>query len=274
MPKLSIITINYNNLRGLKRTFKSVFEQDLKDVEYIVIDGGSTDGSEDLLKENNDSIAYCVSEPDRGIYHAMNKGITKSSGAYVLFLNSGDHFYNSNCLKEYKSHLHTHDIIAFDIEMVHKNQSKIKQHPDVLQFSYLFKETFAHQSTLVKRTLFKTVGLYDENLEIVADWKFFIDALTKHEATYIAVHKVLTTYYLDGISATGKGTNIRKAERRKILQNEYAFFYDDYLKMNILNENRFLLLKELESNKVAQKLNSLWLRFLLLIIKGKKVKDL
>ena len=274
MTLLSIITVNFNNAAGLQKTIESVVSQQCDWIEFILIDGGSTDGSFDLLKDYEDIFAYSVSEPDRGIYHAMNKGITKSSGAYVLFLNSGDHFYNSNCLKEYMSHLHSHDIIAFDIEMVHKNQSKIKQHPDVLQFSYLFKETFAHQSTLVKRTLFKTVGLYDENLEIVADWKFFIDALTKHEATYNVVHKVLTTYYLDGISATGKGTNIRKAERRKILQNEYAFFYDDYLKMNILNENRFLLLKELESSKVAQKLNSLWLRFLLLIIKGKNVKDL
>ena len=86
MPKLSIITINYNNLEGLKKTFESVFMQTYQDFEYIVIDGGSTDGSKEYIAENTDKINHWVSEPDKGVYHAMNKGIVKASGEYLLFI--------------------------------------------------------------------------------------------------------------------------------------------------------------------------------------------
>ena len=84
---ISIITINYNNVVGLKRTMSSVFEQTYKNIEYIIIDGGSTDGSKAYLQDHNQNIDYWVSEPDKGVYNAMNKGIKIASGEYVLFLN-------------------------------------------------------------------------------------------------------------------------------------------------------------------------------------------
>jgi glycosyltransferase involved in cell wall biosynthesis len=93
MPKLSIITINYNNLEGLQRTVESVVNQTWQEFEYIVIDGGSTDGSADFIESQSETIDYWVSEPDKGIYNAMNKGIAKASGEYLLFLNSGDHLF-------------------------------------------------------------------------------------------------------------------------------------------------------------------------------------
>ena len=90
MLKLSIITINLNKREGLKKTMQSVFEQSFKDFEYIVIDGGSTDGSKELLQSYSSKITYWVSEKDNGIYHAMNKGAAKSTGNYLLFLNAAD----------------------------------------------------------------------------------------------------------------------------------------------------------------------------------------
>ena len=92
-PKISIITINYNNFEGLKKTIKSVINQTWKDYEYIVIDGGSNDGSVEYLKSLDNTINFWVSEADNGVYHAMNKGINKANGEYLLFLNSGDHFF-------------------------------------------------------------------------------------------------------------------------------------------------------------------------------------
>jgi len=83
--KLSIITINYNNCAGLKRTIDSVVSQSFKDYEWIVIDGGSKDGSKDLIEQYSDSFTYWVSEPDNGIYNAMNKGIEKANGEWMLF---------------------------------------------------------------------------------------------------------------------------------------------------------------------------------------------
>ena len=99
MPKISIITINYNNLEGLKRTMESVVNQTWREFEYIVIDGGSTDRSAAYIASQSENIDYWVSEPDNGIYNAMNKGIAKATGEYLLFLNSGDSFYDANVLQ-------------------------------------------------------------------------------------------------------------------------------------------------------------------------------
>ena len=96
--KFSIITVNYNNKEGLRKTIESVIHQTFRDFEFIVIDGGSTDGSDDVLKEYDAQIDYWVSEPDGGIYQGMNKGIKKATGEYLNFMNSGDCFYASNIL--------------------------------------------------------------------------------------------------------------------------------------------------------------------------------
>ena len=101
---LSIITINYNNLEGLKKTIESVCSQTYRDYEWIVIDGGSTDGSRELIEENKSHIHYWVSEPDNGIYHAMNKGIAQAKGDYCQFLNSGDYYIAPNTLQQVFSH--------------------------------------------------------------------------------------------------------------------------------------------------------------------------
>ena len=97
--KYSIITVNFNNRDGLRKTIESVIHQTCRDYEYIVIDGGSTDGSVDVLKEYDKNIDYWVSEPDKGIYNAMNKGITQAHGEYLNFMNSGDCFYDKNVLE-------------------------------------------------------------------------------------------------------------------------------------------------------------------------------
>lgn len=274
MSLVSIITVNYNNANGLQRTIDSVISQQCDWVEFIVIDGGSSDGSSAIIKNNDSHIAFWVSEKDKGIYHAMNKGVKHATGEYILFLNSGDHFYDTNSLKDGKQFLNTYDIIAFDIEVIHKNKKTIKQHPEFVQFSYLYNDTFAHQSTLIKRKLFCKVGVYDESLKIVADWKFFIDALSKYNATYTAIHKTLTTYYLDGISATGTGTNQRKKERREVLKKDYGFFSSDYMQLKLMQTNRFKILTALEKSKISRKLLSGLLRFFLFIFKGKRLKDL
>ena len=101
--KYSIITVNYNNKEGLRKTIESVVRQTYRDFEFIVIDGGSTDGSTDILKEYDEQINYWVSEKDSGIYNAMNKGIKKSIGDYLIFMNSGDCFYQNDVLETVNS---------------------------------------------------------------------------------------------------------------------------------------------------------------------------
>jgi glycosyltransferase involved in cell wall biosynthesis len=251
--------------------------QTWQEFEYIVIDGESTDGSTSFIESYSDKIDYWVSEPDRGIYNALNKGIQKATGDYVLFLNSGDHFYSATVLANNEHQLINHDIIAFDIRMLGQGYDFIHQHPDELLFSFLFEETFAHQSVFIRRTLFDTIGLYDENLKIVADWKFFIQALTSGYS-YKGVHEILSVFYLDGISATAEGTFTRRREREKVLQEEFPLFYKDYKLLQrqkeLLNMNRFKMLLELEKTFLGRKAASFFFRIYVALFSKKKIKDI
>lgn len=274
MPKLSIITVNYNNEDGLKRTIDSVRSQNVSDYEFIVIDGNSTDKSVTLIEENNTSISKWISEPDKGVYQAMNKGVSMAKGEYLLFLNSGDHLFSNRALSTSSDYLKDYDFICFDIECVLGKNRYIKKHPDSLDFSYLFSDTFAHQSTFIKRNVFENLGYYDESLKIVSDWKFFVQSIALHGCSYKAIHKTITTYYLDGISATAEGTFKRREERETILKNEFSLFYNDYMRLKLLDMNRFKMLNELEHSKPAKKINSFFLRILLKFFSNKSLKDL
>ena len=226
--KLSIITINFNNKAGLERTITSVFQQDFKDFEFIVIDGGSTDGGKELIESNKQHFSYWVSEADKGIYNAMNKGIAKAKGEYVFFLNSGDEFVNSKALPSIVQNLSGEDIIYFNINQVDENnQVKLKRVPSELSFSYLYHDLPPHQSTFIKKKLFNDYGNYDESLKIVADWKFLILALLKYNATYKHVDKVFTNFYLGGVSSNSESFKLMQAEREIVLNKEFPILLND-----------------------------------------------
>ncbi len=226
-PLISIITINYNDKVGLERTLKSVTKQTYKNVEYIVIDGGSIDGSKELIEHYNDKINYWISEPDKGIYNAMNKGISKANGAYLLFLNSGDEFFSEAVLNENFKFVNTYDLIYFNINVVGEQESFIKKYPPKITFSYLYHDTLPHPATFIKKELFDKIGFYDENLNIVSDWKWFVIALAKFNATYQHYDSILSTFYFDGISS--KKENIEKLlkERTLVLKNEFSIFKEE-----------------------------------------------
>jgi len=153
-PKFSIITVNYNNLEGLKKTVESVKNQTYQKFEYIVIDGGSYDGSLEFIKDNESLLDYWVSEPDSGVYQAMNKGIKKASGEYLLFLNSGDHFYNDEVLEKNHKAIKDSDIIYFDLQVVEGDKKFIKTYPNTLSFSYFVEDTLPHPATFIKKEAF------------------------------------------------------------------------------------------------------------------------
>jgi len=226
-PFLTIITINYNNLKGLKKTVESVVAQTWKEFEYIVIDGGSTDGGPEYLESQSGKIDYFISEPDKGVYHAMNKGIKKASGEYLLFLNSGDHFLNDNVLANNINFLDNRDFVYFNLQVVDENKRFIKEYPEILSFSYFVKDTLPHPATFIKKKIFDDFGLYDESLSIVADWKFFMDRICKDNLTYKKVDSVLSTFYLDGLSSDSKNRSKIVAEKQKVLKTEYQAYYQD-----------------------------------------------
>lgn len=215
MPKLSIITINYNNLDGLKRTVESVVNQTWQEFEYIIIDGGSTDGSAEYIASQSENIDYWVSEPDKGIYNAMNKGIAKATGEYLLFLNSGDELYDLEILDKNNIAVHTEDFVYFDIFLFFSTETKIHQYPELLNFESFMFGSLGHPTTFIKRDLFYKIGYYDESLKIVSDWKFFMIAILKYGCSSRKVNKTLSKFYMDGISSNNVEDVI--LERQKVL---------------------------------------------------------
>lgn len=279
--KISIITINYNNLAGLQKTVESVVNQTWKEFEYIVIDGGSTDGSAAYIESHNLDIDYCVSEPDSGIYNAMNKGIAKATGEYLLFLNSGDHFYTPNILAENHHHLKDFDLIYFDIIHFGPTFSKVVSYPSKLVFSDMVFDTLPHQSTFIKKRMFDDFGLYDESLKIVADWKFFILAIFKYHCSYYKVNTPLVVFYLDGLSYTVDYSE----ESNRMLQSNFPAFYDDYQELKklrtineqnqkIVSSNRFQMLLEIEKTTFGKKLASVFFRIYIMVFSKKKLASI
>ena len=277
MPKLSIITINYNNLEGLKKTLESVVNQTWQEFEYIVIDGSSIDGSATYIESKNENIDYWVSEPDNGIYNAMNKGIAKASGEYLLFLNSGDHFFSNEVLNENIQYVQKYDLIYFDLQMISATSTKIACYPDAIRFSDLYFGSLPHPATFIKKTLFEKVGFYDENLKIVSDWKFFILALFKYHCTYTKINKTITAFYADGIS-TNKDNSL---ERSQVLNECFKEFVLDYELLSaaeknqkLLEMNRFQMLLEMEKSFIGRKILSIFFRTFLFFFSKKKLKDI
>lgn len=198
--KLSIVTINYNNLEGLKRTIESVRCQSFKDYEWIVIDGGSTDGSKELIEQNQDCFTYWCSEHDNGIYNAMNKGIMKSRGEFLNFMNSGDAYHDENVLSSVFS-----IAIPSDADVLYGNYFDIYDDgriisqplPDVLDFAFLMRRPINHQSTFIKRELFSD-ELYDESYKIIADGKAFMKWMMRG-AKYFHLNTFVADFYMGGV---------------------------------------------------------------------------
>jgi glycosyltransferase involved in cell wall biosynthesis len=195
--KLSVITINYNNAIGLRKTIESVVNQTFRDYEYIVIDGGSTDGSVDVIKEYADKIDYWVSEPDKGIYNAMNKGVAAAHGEYTNFLNSGDSYYTNNVLDEVFQQNVVADIICGNI-LTDKNH--LLTSPVNVTLNTFIQGSIPHPSSFIRRILLLKRP-YDESEPINGDWVFFMTSLIIDNVTYHHVENIIALFDTNGISS-------------------------------------------------------------------------
>lgn len=231
--KLSIITVNYNNFSGLRKTIESVVNQSYKNYEFIIIDGGSTDGSVDFIKENEKKISYWVSEKDKGIYNAMNKGIVQAKGEYCLFLNSGDYLIDINVLENLFSQNFEEDIIYGNVLKVYSS-AKIERDKgpqrSELTLGDMFFDTLPHQSVFIKKELFDKYGLYSEEYKIVSDWVLFLKAIGIDNVPVKYIDLDVSYYDMTGISSTsdGFGWKEREIELKKTLPKRV---YKDYQQM-------------------------------------------
>lgn len=215
MSKISIITINYNNGKGLQNTIESVIKQSDQDFEFIVIDGNSTDGSKEIISKYKSKLTYAISEPDHGIYNAMNKGILKANFEYLLFLNSGDTLENEDVIKNIQMHLNDSDIVSGDILIEDVKGKHYVPSRDEVTLDFFFNISLFHQSTFIKRQLFLDLGLYNESFKIGGDYEFFIRALYKYNCSYKHSPILISKFITDGISNDPAYVEINKIEAKK-----------------------------------------------------------
>lgn len=250
--KISVITINLNNASGLRKTIESVVSQTFNDFEYVVIDGGSTDGSVDVIKEYDDKITYWISEPDKGIYNAMNKGILKAKGEYLLFLNSGDWLVDEMVLQKCKPKLKDYDILYGSLVYI-SNSKKIINYPEKLTFSYLYKHSLPHPSTFIKKTAFKKAGLYNESARINSDWQFFIKSIFRHNCTYRRIDNKITVFYADGISHKKTSLDIIEKEKSEFMGKNFSPFEIEIIETMLKYEEKILKISEKKVVKILSK---------------------
>ena len=217
MLKLSIITINYNNANGLEKTIRSVVGQSFSDFEYIVIDGGSSDSSVEIIKKHAAKINYWVSEKDKGIYNAQNKGIFVAKGEYCLFLNSGDCLSGNDILTKVFSKPSLADILYGDIQTVDNDQLvKHLKMPDHIGIVQLYRDTIWHPASFIKRDLFIRYGNYDEQYKIVADYDFFVKMVIKEKVTTLHIPLEIAIFDTTGISSDSNKKKQLMEERNKV----------------------------------------------------------
>ncbi len=217
MPKLSIITINFNDKNGLEKTIQSIVSQTFSDLELVVIDGGSTDGSGQIIEKYEKEIAHWVSEKDSGIYNAQNKGIKAAKGEYCLFLNSGDCLAGNNVLEEVFAGKNSEDIIYGDM-MVDWGNGKVtseKMHKKISVYE-MYIDTVWHPVAFIKRALFEKFGLYDESFKMVADYEFFFRTIIFHKVSVRHLPFTISIFGFNGLSSDPRNKQLEQEERKRV----------------------------------------------------------
>ena len=233
--KLSIITINYNNAQGLLKTLNSVLTQTCLEFEHVIVDGASTDNAVEIIEQYEKDATACgikvtwVSEKDKGIYNAMNKGIKMASGDYIEILNSGDCLASDTVVNDMLSALNDKDYP----EILYGNMLKTVDWKNILRdncganseytpnsFLYFYNGTLNHNSAYIKRTLFEQFGFYNEKMKICSDWEWYVRTIVLGNITPVYVNIDVTIFDMNGVSeSAGKNKHIIQQERSEYLSS-------------------------------------------------------
>lgn len=251
--KLSIITINRNNAEGLRKTMESVFTQTCKEFEYIVVDGASSDDSVGIVKEYAQKLEIgdwrlenfkWISEPDTGIYNAMNKGVKMCHGKYTLMLNSGDYLVDEHVIERIMPELDGSDIVQGNIIKVKNGEVLLGRGVGKSDITFIdvMRGIFLHQASFCKRELFDKYGYFDESYRINGDTVFYAKCLGFGDATFRYVNQNIAYFDMSGISADpeGKYRKLRKEEDERYAQmftkRMWDLFYKEEKKIKLYDK--------------------------------------
>ncbi|PAW92418.1 glycosyl transferase [Mucilaginibacter sp. MD40] len=220
-PVLSVITIVYNNARDIERTLVSVLNQTYPNIEYIVVDGASTDGTLEIIKRYGSRISKLISEKDKGIYDAMNKGLAAATGDYVIFMNSGDEFYDAHTAEKVFATAEGADIYYGETEMVNDERQSLgrRRHKAPEKFtwrSFKYGMSVSHQAIYIRRSL---VEPYDPKYHLSADIDWIIRAAKKAKKI-VRVDGYVAKYLVGGVSKARHRQSL--LERFDIMKRHYG----------------------------------------------------
>lgn len=240
-PKISVVTVCYNAVNTIEKTILSVINQTYQNIEYIIIDGASTDGTVDMINKYVDKISYFVSEPDKGIYDAMNKGIDASSGEWINFMNAGDSFAEKNSIEFMSSFFYEAKIVFGNMLRTDGKHTILTKgaHGDNIDAFDFMHASVCHQAAFIKKELFINYGEYDLKYQLAADAEFFFRVLIREKVSYKYIDKTISVFALGGLSSIHHC--VYDEERKKFLV--------DYL--GVSTYNRFEELFWLKNCKTA-----------------------
>lgn len=228
MKKISVITINRNNAAGLQKTINSVVSQASFDFEYVVVDGLSTDNSLAVIKDYEEKIDRWLSENDKGIYNAMNKGLAMATGEYVIFLNSGDVFHNDDVLNTVFAHMQGEDVIYGNIGVYENGKLREIASASTVEFYKRYQHNLPpHPALFAKRAVLLELGGFDETYRIIADVALIAKIFGSQARTYKHINSLFTIFDMEGVSSNNENQRNIYHERKAFIQKEFPQYLKD-----------------------------------------------
>ncbi|KVV13968.1 glycosyltransferase family 2 protein [Flavobacterium sp. TAB 87] len=227
---VTIITVVYNDIKNIEKTIQAILNQNYQSIEYVIIDGGSSDGTIDIIKQYDKNISYWVSEKDAGIYNAMNKGVKHSNGEWLIFMNSGDLFYDNDVLKKifYKANYSSVAILYGNT--LAKNSKSVSKPPDAISKNFFYLNTICHQSVFFNKNVFKSFGNYNLGYKIIAD-RELLYRVARSKGKFLHADHLVSIWDEEGFSKA----NISLFQREEILFQKENF---------LMAERHFILFKK------------------------------
>ncbi len=257
--KISIVTVCFNAKYTIEDTFLSIFNQTYKDIELIVIDGASTDGTLGIVEKYKDKISHFVSESDEGIYDAMNKGIKASTGDFIIFLNANDSFYDNEVLEKVARVLNENSDVKFlfgDVNYISedKKTAQILTYEKITNDFAILTNNICHQSIFYHRSLFENFGFYSKDYKIYADWDFNIKCLVQNKVRSVYSPIIISKFQLGGACSNSNAMSFCKIDKKLLIDryyNKYKFLIQTDSFFKVVFKPLFCPLKRLLINPIV-----------------------
>lgn len=213
MIKISIVTVTYNAVTTLEKTILSVLNQTYKNIEYIIIDGSSTDGTVNIIKKYTNRLAFWISEPDKGIYDAMNKSLKIATGDFLIFMGADDYFVNNNVIENVVSKIHDKNIVYYGDVLFRQINLKYKGEFNKYKLAL---NNICHQSIFYPQRIYTKYN-YETKYRLCADYVYNIKLWSKYKFRYL--NELITNYDMTGVSSTNIDKELYKDKPLLIVKN-------------------------------------------------------